>query len=151
MGYSNNQMERNKKQKTNFVEAWFYGVSLSLGAVIAMALLHLKPGSIFAITAGLGASAAISLGWRLLLDGMDMDEALYAGVAALVGTVLPALPFILWRGGFAVLVFAAMLFGAGQLVGKHRGRDPYLVYDVYIGLLVILCAVFLFEWAAGAL
>ena len=105
------------------------GLMTSIGVILGAA--HVHRSTIAGIAACVAVTNAMSMGAGTLFEDSEngMREATAMGAAAMVGTLLPALPVVLLPFRVAVWVTALVALGVAGVIGRVRGgsRADYLV------------------------
>jgi len=112
----------------------FDGMTSTLGVVAGLLATHATPSRILAAAIGIAVAATTGMGaGQYLSDGKrNLRKAMVMAVATLIGSVLPALPFIFGASLACVLSSVAITIVAAGLIGYYRG---YVV--TYLILLVV--------------
>lgn len=103
------------------------------------------PGQIIPTALGLAAAGGVGMAagsWLSADDDAGPLEAAVIGVATVVGTVLPALPYAVTAGIVAIILSAAVLLALGAGITFVRARDRSLgraAAETY-GVLAAVCA-----------
>jgi hypothetical protein len=112
----------------------FDGMTSTLGVVAGLLATHATPSKILAAAIGIAVAATTGMGaGQYLSDGKrNLRKAMVMAVATLIGSVLPALPFIFGASLACVLSSVAITIAAAGVIGYYRG---YVV--TYLILLVV--------------
>lgn len=115
--------------------------AMSILGVVFYASGH--SGLVFPVALSGGLTAAVSMAaGQLLSDGGDPDPAAAAamGAATLAGSVLPAVPYALWRSALAPVASIAVCVVIAAVVGRlrehrrHRYAETFGVLAVVVGV-----------------
>jgi VIT1/CCC1 family predicted Fe2+/Mn2+ transporter len=101
----------------------FDGMTSTLGVVAGLLAANATPPKILAGAIGIAVAATIGMGaGQYLSDGKrNMRKAVVMAVATLIGSVLPALPFIFGTSLACVLSSVLITIGAAGVIGYYRG------------------------------
>ena len=102
----------------------------TLGVVAGLLATHATAPKILAAAIGISVAATIGMGaGQYLSDGDgNLRRAIVMAVATLIGSVLPALPFIFGASSASVYASLAITVVAAGVIGHYRGRSvTYLV------------------------
>ena len=112
----------------------FDGMTSTLGVVAGLLATHATPSKILAAAIGIAVAATTGMGaGQYLSDGKrNIRKAVVMAVATLIGSVLPAVPFIFGASLACVLSSIVITIVAAGLIGYYRG---YIV--TYLILLVV--------------
>lgn len=122
--------------------------SMSIVGVVLYASGH--HGAVVPIALAGGASAAVSMAGGEWLSTSDtgLGGSVTMGIATLIGSVLPALPYLFLHGWAAPAVSGALLLGVAVTVARlRRHREhPHLETMAVLGAVLavsVLCALFI--------
>jgi VIT1/CCC1 family predicted Fe2+/Mn2+ transporter len=128
-----------KAQKSDATEAIFGsfdGMTSTLGVVAG--LLATKTGATHVVAAAIGIAVAATVGMgagQYLSDGQrNLRKALVMALATLVGSVLPALPFLFGTTTACILASIGITLLASAVIGHYRG------YLITYAILVVVSA-----------
>jgi len=101
----------------------FDGMTSTLGVVAGLLAAHATPTKILAAAIGIAVAATTGMSaGQYLSDGKrNLRKAMVMGVATLIGSVLPALPFIFGASLPCVLSSVAITIVAAGVIGFYRG------------------------------
>src|SRR5271167_1673984 len=115
----------------------FDGMTSTLGVVAGLLATKSSAPHIVAGAIGIAVAATVGMGaGQYLSDGQrNMRKAVVMAVATLVGSVLPAIPFVFGTSTGSVLTSLAITVAAAAVIGHYRG---YLVtYSILVIVAVI--------------
>jgi VIT1/CCC1 family predicted Fe2+/Mn2+ transporter len=147
-------VKRVSKQEIESEEIFggFDGFTSAVGVVIA-ALLQNNLHTLIVVVAGLATASSLSMGFGEWLadNGRSGYKAFIMAVATLIGTCLPALPFLFLSRVPAILVGSLLCLLTVLLIGKARGKGlrPYI--ETFIILAVVITATVIISLLAGNL
>jgi VIT1/CCC1 family predicted Fe2+/Mn2+ transporter len=112
----------------------FDGMTSTLGVVAGLLATRSTAPHIVAGAIGIAVAATVGMGaGQYLSDGQrNLRKALVMAVATLIGSVLPALPFVFGTSLACVLASAAITLLASAVIGHYRG------YVVTYSILVVV-------------
>jgi VIT1/CCC1 family predicted Fe2+/Mn2+ transporter len=115
----------------------FDGMTSTLGVVAGLIATKSSAPHIVAGAIGIAVAATIGMGaGQYLSDGRrNMRKAIVMGLATLVGSVLPAVPFIFGTSLACVLASVAITLVAAGVIGHYRG------YVVTYAILIVVSLV----------
>jgi VIT1/CCC1 family predicted Fe2+/Mn2+ transporter len=122
----------------------FDGMTSTLGVVAGLLAAHATPTKILAAAIGIAVAATTGMSaGQYLSDGKrNLRKAMVMGVATLIGSVLPALPFIFGASLACILSSIAITITAAGVIGYYRGYAvTYLILLVVATLTVGLSIV----------
>jgi VIT1/CCC1 family predicted Fe2+/Mn2+ transporter len=115
----------------------FDGMTSTLGVVAGLLATRSSAQHIVAGAIGIAVAATIGMGAGQYLsdDARSIRKAVVMAIATLVGSVLPALPFVFGTSLGCVLASVAITFLAAAVIGHYRG---YVVtYAILIAVSVL--------------
>ena len=118
----------------------FDGMTSTLGVIAGLLATGASASKILAAAIGIAVAATIGMGaGRYLSDGQrNLRLAVVMGLATLVGSVLPAIPFIFGASNACILASIAITLVAAGVIGHYRG---YLVtYSILAVVSVVTVA-----------
>lgn len=112
----------------------FDGMTSTLGVVAGLLAAHANAPKILAGAIGIAVAATVGMGaGQYLSDGdRNLRKAGVMALATLIGSVLPALPFIFGDSRTSVLASLAITVLAAAVIGHYRG------YVVTYSILVVV-------------
>src|SRR5208283_1327052 len=115
----------------------FDGMTSTLGVVAGLLATHATAPKILAAAIGIAVAATVGMGaGQYLSDAShNVRKAVVMAVATLVGSVLPALPFIFGDSRASVLASIAITIVAAGVIGYYRG------YVVTYTILIVVAAI----------
>jgi len=115
----------------------FDGMTSTLGVVAGLLATRAAAPKILAGAIGIAVAATIGMGaGQYLSDGKhDLRNAIVMAVATLIGSVLPAIPFIFGDSLACVLASVAITVLAAAVIGHYRG------YFVTYSILLVVSAI----------
>lgn len=115
----------------------FDGMTSTLGVVAGLLATRASAHHILAGAIGIAVAATIGMGAGQYLsdDQRNVRKAVVMAVATLIGSVLPALPFISGASLGCVLASLAITLLAAGVIGHYRG------YAVTYGILIAVSAI----------
>jgi VIT1/CCC1 family predicted Fe2+/Mn2+ transporter len=104
----------------------FDGMTSTLGVIAGLLATGASANKILAAAIGIAVAATIGMGaGQYLSDGQrNLRLAIVMGLATLVGSVLPAIPFIFGASKACILASIVITLAAAGVIGHYRG---YLV------------------------
>ena len=115
----------------------FDGMTSTLGVVAGLLATNATAPKILAAAIGIAVAATVGMGaGQYLSDGArNMRNALVMAVATLIGSVLPAIPFVFGDSHASVAASIGITLLAAAIIGHYRG---YLVtYSILIIVSVV--------------
>lgn len=115
----------------------FDGMTSTLGVVAGLLATKASAHHVLAGAIGIAVAATIGMGAGQYLsdDQRNLRRAVVMAVATLVGSVLPALPFIFGASLACVLASLAVTLLAAAVIGHYRG------YAITYGILLAVSAI----------
>jgi hypothetical protein len=99
----------------------FDGATGAIGVVAGLVSAGASARALLAATVGLAVAAAAGMGAGDWLSGTPARPSVVLGVATAVGSVLPALPVVLWPGLVGLIGTAVVMVALG--IGIAEARD----------------------------
>ena len=101
----------------------FDGMTSTLGVIAGLLATGASASKILAAAIGIAVAATIGMGaGQYLSDGQrNLRLAVVMGLATLVGSVLPAIPFIFGTSKTCILASIAITLAAAGVIGHYRG------------------------------
>ena len=118
----------------------FDGMTSTLGVIAGLLATGASASKILAAAIGIAVAATIGMGaGQYLSDGQrNLRLAVVMGLATLVGSVLPAIPFIFGASNACILASIAITLAAAGVIGHYRG---YLItYSILAVVSVVTVA-----------
>ena len=118
----------------------FDGMTSTLGVIAGLLATGASASKILAAAIGIAVAATIGMGaGQYLSDGQrNLRLAVVMGLATLVGSVLPAIPFIFGTSKACILASVAITLAAAGVIGHYRG---YLItYSILAVVSVVTVA-----------
>ncbi len=118
----------------------FDGMTSTLGVIAGLLATGASASKILAAAIGIAVAATIGMGaGQYLSDGQrNLRLAVVMGLATLVGSVLPAIPFIFGTSKACILASIAITLAAAGVIGHYRG---YLItYSILAVVSVVTVA-----------
>ena len=115
----------------------FDGMTSTLGVVAGLLATRATSNHIVAGAIGIAVAATIGMGAGQYLsdDQRNIRKAVVMAVATLIGSMLPALPFIFGTSTPCVVASLVITFIAAGVIGHYRG------YAVTYGILIAVSAI----------
>lgn len=115
----------------------FDGMTSTLGVIAGLLATGASASKILAAAIGIAVAATIGMGaGQYLSDGQrNLRLAIVMGLATLVGSVLPAIPFIFGVSSACILASIAITLAAAGVIGHYRG---YLVTYSILAVVSVL-------------
>ena len=112
----------------------FDGMTSTLGVVAGLLATHASASKIVAASIGIAVAATVGMGaGQYLSDGAkNLRNAIVMAVATLIGSVIPAVPFLFGNSRACIAASIAVTAVAAAFIGHYRG---YLV--TYAILIVV--------------
>ena len=118
----------------------FDGMTSTLGVVAGLLATHASASKIVAASIGIAVAATVGMGaGRYLSDGeRNLRNATVMALATLVGSVIPAVPFLFGDSRACIAASIAVTALAAAVIGHYRG---YLItYSILIVVSVVTVA-----------
>ena len=115
----------------------FDGMTSTLGVVAGLLATHASASKIVAAAIGIAVAATVGMGaGQYLSDGeRNLRNAIVMAVATLLGSVVPAVPFLFGDSGTCVAASIVATALAATIIGHYRG------YRVTYSILVIVSVI----------
>ncbi len=115
----------------------FDGMTSTLGVVSGLLATHATAPKILAAAIGIAVAATVGMGAGQYLSDTShsLRKAVVMAVATLIGSVLPAIPFIFGDSRACVLASIAITIVAAGVIGYYRG------YVVTYTILIVVAAI----------
>ena len=115
----------------------FDGMTSTLGVVAGLLATKASASHVVAAAIGIAVAATVGMGaGQYLSDGQrNVRKALVMALATLVGSVLPAIPFLFGTSQACVIASLAITALAAAVIGHYRG------YLVTYGILIVVSAI----------
>ena len=118
----------------------FDGMTSTLGVVAGLLATHASASKIVAASIGIAVAATVGMGaGQYLSDGQrNLRNAIVMALATLVGSVIPAVPFLFGDSRACIAASIAITALAAAVIGHYRG---YLItYSILIIVSVVTVA-----------
>jgi VIT1/CCC1 family predicted Fe2+/Mn2+ transporter len=115
----------------------FDGMTSTLGVVAGLLATHASASKIVAASIGIAVAATVGMGaGQYLSDGAkNLRNAVVMAVATLIGSVIPAVPFLFGDSRACIAASIAVTAVAAAFIGHYRG------YLVTYSILIVVSAV----------
>jgi hypothetical protein len=135
----------NRRTAATAVFGSFDGATSAVGALAGLLATNATPHSILVVCVGLAIAGGVSMGAGDWLADAPVDQAAVMGAATLIGSALPALPFVVWAGAPAYAAAGLLTLALAVVIaelrrdqeGPSRGSDRVRAYTVTFLIIVV--------------